>query len=142
MAARKLPLTPEQVKQIETMAGLGLKVEQMASILGMSKKTFERRIKDTLGASDALEKGRAIAAHQVTKTAYELAKSGKVPAMTMFWLKCRERWRETQVVEHSGVDGKPIEHRDLSTVPDDQLDAKIQKLLEKSKLAKEKDNGS
>lgn len=138
MARIKILLTTAEIKQIETMSGLGLKVEQMAAVLGMAKKTFERRMNDTTDAKDALEKGRAIAAQQVTKTAYELAKSGKVPAMTMFWLKCRERWREVQVMEHSGPDGKPIEtvnkHSDLT---DKQLDDKIQKLIGKSGLKEE-----
>jgi predicted DNA-binding protein (UPF0251 family) len=97
-SSRKKNLNLDEIKQIETMSGLGLKVEQMAAILGMSKRTFERRIKDTDGASDALEKGRALAAIQVTKTAFEMAKSGRVPVMTMFWLKCRQNWRDQQHV--------------------------------------------
>lgn len=34
-------------------------------------------------------------------------------------------------VEHSGPNGKPIEHKDVSDLPDDQLEAMIQRLLEK-----------
>lgn len=133
MARLKIPLDPGELKQIETMAGLGLNVSQMAAILGMSKKTFERRMKDTKGANDALEKGRSAAALNVTKTAYSLAVSGKTPAMTMFWLKCRERWREVQAIEHSGPDGKPIETFSTSDLTDEQLDAKIVAKLAKVK---------
>ena len=133
MAAKKLDLSPDEVKRIETMAGLGLNVSQMAAVLNMSKKTFERRMHDTEGASDALEKGRASAALNVTKTAYSLATSGKVPAMTMFWLKCRERWKEVSVHEHSGPDGKPIETIDKNGMTDEELDAKIAEKLAKAK---------
>jgi len=95
--------------QIEAMAGVGLKVEQMAAILGMSKATFDRRMRDTPGASEALEKGRARASFTISKTAFEMAKGGHHVAMTIFWLKCREGWRETpQAIEHSGPDGAPI----------------------------------
>jgi hypothetical protein len=133
MAREKLELTEDDFKRIETMAGLGLPVDHMASILGMSKKTFERRMADTPGAIDALEKGRAVASQQVMATAYKMATSGKVPAMTMFWLKCRERWKETQAVEHSGPDGKPIETKSLSHLPDEELNARIAQLMGKVK---------
>ena len=114
MARRKLHLELTQIDQIKTMAGLGLKVEQMAAILGMSKKTFERRMKDTPGANDALEKGRATASFQVTKKAYEMAVDGKHPVMTIFWLKVRENWKETQVLEHTGKDGEPLSFTQLA----------------------------
>ena len=35
MAAKKIVLTDSEIQRLETMAGLGLKVEQMAAILGM-----------------------------------------------------------------------------------------------------------
>lgn len=37
----------------------------------------------------------------------------------------------TEKHEHSGPDGKPIEHKNLSDLPDDQLDARIQAMLAK-----------
>lgn len=129
MARKKLPLSPDEVKKIETMAGLGLTVAQMAALLNISKKTFERRMHDTEGANDALEKGRAAASLNVTQAAYKMAIGGKYPAMTMFWLKCRERWREVNVHEHSGPDGRPIETRNLAELPEDQIDERIAKLL-------------
>lgn len=102
------------MRQVETMSGLGLTVDKMAAIFGLSKKTFERIVADNPEVSDALEKGRAAAEANVTKTAYSLAVSGKVPAMTMFWLKCRARWREVQAVEVSGPNGNPLEISDKS----------------------------
>lgn len=129
--AKKIPLTQDEIVRIEKMAGQGLNVSQMAAILGMSKKTFERRMHDTKGAADALEKGRAEAAEKITGTAYRMALSGKFPAMTMFWLKCRERWRDVNVHEVSGQDGKPIEVKSAVTLTDEQLEAEIAKRLPK-----------
>jgi hypothetical protein len=109
MARKKMALDANQLQQIEGMAGVGLKVDQMAGILGISKRTFERRMQDTPGAIDALEKGRAKASFTITKTAFEMAKSGQHVAMTIFWLKCREGWKESpQAIEHSGPAGAPI----------------------------------
>jgi len=59
--------------------------------------------------------------------------TGKVPAMTMFYLKCRAGWKESHAVEVSGPEGKPIETQIHSELTDEQLDAKIERLLKKSK---------
>lgn len=114
MARPKPKFTDEQMRQAETMAGLGMSVEKIAAVLNIPKRTFERMIADDAEISGGLEKARATAEGQITKTAYELARSGKVPAMTMFWLKCRARWREVHVTEISGPEGKPIEISDKS----------------------------
>lgn len=121
-------LTKKQIGEIEEMAGCGMTVAQIAGILGLSKKTLERRVKGTSDAFDALEKGRAKAARQVTATAYGLAISGQSPAMTMFWLKCRAGWTEKQVLEHTGRDGGPIETVMLTP---EQRKARIDELIKK-----------
>ncbi len=87
---------PEDYKKIEAMASYGLSVEKIANVLGMSKKTLERRAKENGKVKTALELGRAKAEANVSKAAYGMAVSGKVPAMTMFWLKCRAGWKENQ----------------------------------------------
>ena len=122
MRSDKIELSPAQTALIEKMAGQGLTTPQMAAILGISKKTFERRAEEDPAVADAIEKGRAVAGQKITAVAFKLASSGKYPPMTMFWLKCRERWREVQVHEHSGPDGKPIETR--ANLTDEQLDAR------------------
>lgn len=90
-------LTDTELRQVQVASGLGLTVEAIASILGISKKTLERRLKVTPGGADALLKGRSHAELQVTQTAFNLAVSGKCPTMTIFWLKTRARWKETEV---------------------------------------------
>ncbi len=52
-------------------------------------------MKDQKGVVEAIEKGRALALAQVAKTAFQLATSGKCYPMTMFYLKCRGGWSET-----------------------------------------------
>ena len=53
----------------------------------------------------------------MAQTAYNLAKSGKCPVMTMFWLKTQAGWRETSRLEHAGAVGT----YDLSKVSDADL---------------------
>jgi transposase len=93
----------ETSKRVETLSGVGLDAKQIANVEGMSRATIFR-----LYAKE-LSDGRDKAIANVSKKAYELAMSGKNPAMLMFWLKCRAQWREVQRIEHSGPDGKAIE---------------------------------
>lgn len=95
--------TAEQAKRIHTLSGIGMNIDQIARIENLSESTLKRLYQKEL------TEGREAAISNVSKTAYQMAMSGKVPAMTMFWLKTRARWREVHAIEHSGPDGKPIE---------------------------------
>ncbi len=90
----------KQIETVQFLAGIGLTVKKIAAYFQMSKSTFERRCSIQPGIYDALEKGRAQAGAKVMKTAFDMATSGKHPIMTMFWLKCREGWKESMVIEH------------------------------------------
>ena len=76
------------------MAGVGLNLNQIAAIIGVSPATLDRRIKDTPAIAEAISKGRSDASEKVMNTAFQMATSGTNPAMTIFWLKVRERWKE------------------------------------------------
>ena len=93
-APKKVLLTADEIKKLASLAGLGLTVENMARVMDISKATLDRRMNDQPGVAEAIEKGRASASAAVRNTAFKMATSGKCPAMTIFWLKCRERWRE------------------------------------------------
>ena len=98
----------EQLKQIETLAGLGLTIDQVANVFGLHVRTLNRRAQDQKEITEAFHRGKAVAISNVAKTAYQMAVSGKVPAMTMFYLKCQARWKERVEVEHSGDPENPI----------------------------------
>ena len=100
----KKEILPQDISKLKTLAGLGMSVENMAHVLGMSKATLERRMNDQEGVAEAIEKGRAEASAAVRSTAFKMATSGKCPAMTIFWLKCRERWREENFEEYETPD--------------------------------------
>ena len=85
--------TAEQRKTVEAMAAYGLREDQIASTIGPKgidpktlRKHFRREL--LLGATKANSK--------VAETTYQMAISGKCPAMTIFWMKCRNGWRETE----------------------------------------------
>jgi malonyl CoA-acyl carrier protein transacylase len=108
------PLSPEELKQIASLAGIGLNTEQIASVMGMSRETLKRRIKET--DTEPIKNGRALALSNVGKTLYQMAVSGKNPAATFFYLKTRGGWREKDRVEVTGRDGGPVEGKISVTV--------------------------
>lgn len=120
--AVKTPLTPEELRQIETMAGIGLKARHIAAVLGIDRATLYRRLRETTGSLATIQKGRGVALSQVAKTAYSLAVSGKVPAMTMFYLKTQGGWREKDRVS---VD--PIKVQ-VSAAKEEDVDRELERL--------------
>lgn len=112
MGRPKIPLSPKEVESIESMSGYGMSMEQIAQVLRMSKATLQRRLNDTppeLGAKNALERGRAIAITNITKTAFDMARSGKESGMTQFWLQCRAGWVKKEGIELTGKNGAPLQ---------------------------------
>lgn len=94
---QKRLLNPKEIDQVRKMAGMGMNISQMGAVLGVSKSTMERRQNDQPELAEAIEKGRAEASLAVRSSAFKMATSGKSPAMTIFWLKVRDQWREAGV---------------------------------------------
>lgn len=90
-------LSDHEIEQASVMAGLGMNMKQIATVIGVSKSTLDRRMKDQKGVAEAIEKGRGESLAKVSKTAFTMATSGKSPVMTIFWLKCKGGWSETDV---------------------------------------------
>jgi hypothetical protein len=106
--ARKLRvLTEHEIDKAAAMYGVGANLEQIAHVLNITPVTLDRILVRQPEVKDALEKGRASAAGNVMKTAYQMAVSGKIPAMTIFWLKTRLRWTEPR--EPREEDNQPTE---------------------------------
>lgn len=123
--------TPKEVNSIEALAQYGMSEERIAHVLGISLSTFELAKKKHDSVRQGLLKGRAVASATVCQTAFEMAISKKHIAMTIFWLKVREGWKETQVIEHSGRDGAPIETTQESR---SERQARVESKIEKLKL--------
>jgi len=95
-AKKKKPLgrpswipTEEQQRQVEELAGLGLRDNDIALIIGVSERTIKNKCRELL------DSGRAKALEKVSRTAHQMAASGKWPVMTIFYLKVRGGWRES-----------------------------------------------
>ena len=94
--------TEKDRRIVESMIAYGVTTQEVARVIGISPHTMYKYFRDELETS-------AVKANsKVAETAYAMAVSGKCPAATFFWLKCRAQWRETTHLEHTGFDGNPI----------------------------------
>jgi hypothetical protein len=86
----------KQKEQAGKLAGIGCNLNQIAHIMGVDPATLDRMIERDPTISAAISKGRDSGIGHVMKTAYAMAVSGKIPAMTIFFLKTRARWAEAR----------------------------------------------
>ena len=98
------PLTEAELKQIRTMGGFGMPVRQIAAVLGFSEDKLRDMMERQPEIKASILKGRSETSAQVRNTAFKMAMSGKCPAMTIFWLKVRERWKEPDHTDPSDDD--------------------------------------
>jgi predicted metal-dependent hydrolase len=92
--ADKIKLTAKDLKQIETMAGLGLTQEQISNVLGFSVDTLKRRLRENENELSALMgRGKTNALTKVAKKAYSLAIAGNT-SMIKYFLGCQGGWSE------------------------------------------------
>ena len=105
MARPKFQGTAEQRRTVETLAAYGTPEEELAATIGehgIDPKTLRKYFRHELNV------GATKANSAVAQTLYKMATSGTYPAATMFWLKCRAGWKETNILQHSGPNGGPI----------------------------------
>jgi hypothetical protein len=97
-------------RQVEALAGYGVPEAEIAGMVGIDAKTLRKHYRHELAFGHT--KANAKVAENLFRKATGEGRESVIAAI--FWLKARGRWKETSVNEHSGVDGKPIEHVDTS----------------------------
>ena len=88
MSRPRFAPTDQQRRMVKSMAAYGIRQEEIAGVIGVSAKTMRRHFRGEL------DRGATEANTQVAQTMFRMATSGKSPASTMFWLKCRAGWRQ------------------------------------------------
>jgi hypothetical protein len=86
------PFTVNQTvrEKVRHLAGVGVRQDDIARIIGCAPKTLRKRCRDDL------DRGVAEANAIVSGSLFAAAKGGNVVAQ-IFWLKTRARWRESAV---------------------------------------------
>lgn len=98
--------TEKDIKNVGFLAGVGWSEERLAEFLGISKSTLTFTMKKNDALRQAILKGRCIVDANVTQSTYEMAMSKKHPAINIFWMKVRGRWKpppNDHTVEHRGL---------------------------------------
>lgn len=115
------------IVQVERLAALGLGSEHIAYFFDKNTDTIYQRIHDTPEFSEAIKRGRAKASGKVLKALWGKIENGDT-ACILFYLKTKMGWKETQVVENTGLNGAPIEHAHNVKLEESELRKKIKEM--------------
>jgi len=88
--------------EVERMSGYGLPQDAIAHIIGIGESTLQ------VYYAKELKEGAPKANSKVVQHLHKLATEDKNPTAAIFWLKCRAQWKDHQVIEHVGKDGKEL----------------------------------
>ena len=104
MGRRAHRADPTSRRQVEVLAGYGVREADIACVIGVDGKTLRKHYRSEL------DQGHIKASAKVAENLYRKATGDGREAViaAIFWLKTRAGWKETSVHEVSGRDGQPI----------------------------------
>ena len=110
-------------ERVRYLAGVGVRQEDIARIIGCAPKTLRKRFREEL------DRGVAEANATVCGYLFAAAKAGNISAI-IFWLKTRAHWRE-QPPEHARPPRADAEANSpvLLMLPDNSRDAELTQVL-------------
>jgi len=123
--ARKAFVVNQAVREkVRHLAGVGVRQDDIAKIIGCAPKTLRKRCRDDL------DRGVAEANATVSGYLFAAAKAGNVTAQ-IFWLKSRAHWHEKTVAEDPVArgDGEP-DSQVVLVLPDNHRDPELTQALQ------------
>lgn len=88
---------------VKTMVAGGIDQAAIAGVLGISKPTLRKHYSHEIATA-------AAEAHmRVSASLFQMATAGKSVGAAVWWEKTRRGMSETQRIENTGPDGKPME---------------------------------
>jgi hypothetical protein len=126
--ARKAFVFNETLREkVRHLAGVGVRQDDIAKIVGCAPKTLRKRCRDDL------DRGVAEANAMVSGSLFAAAKGGNVPAQ-IFWLKTRAHWRERAAPDHP-TPGSDTEANSpvVLLLPDNSRDPELTQALRDAK---------
>ena len=118
MGRRAFVVNEKMREQVRHLAGVGVRQEDIARIIGCAPKTLRKRCREDL------DRGTAEAIATVAGYLFANAKAGNVTAQ-VFILKTRAGWRERTAADEaaSTADGDP--HSEILLLPDNCRDHEL-----------------
>src|SRR5882724_4979827 len=103
--AHRPPYDPTEKDRltVKVMTAGGIDQATIATVIGISKPTLRKYFRQEIRIS-APEANAA-----VVQSLFQMATKGKNIAAAIWWTKARMGWGETNRVETTGPDGRPIE---------------------------------
>ena len=110
-------------ERVRYLAGIGVRQEDIAKIIGCAPKTLRKRLRDEL------DRGVAEANATIAGSLFAKAKGGDTPAQ-IFWLKTRAHWRE-KTAPDDPVPGSDAEANSpvVLVLPDNSRDPELTQVL-------------
>lgn len=135
MARPVILLSPDQVREVETLAAL-LSEDQIADYFGICRTTFRAiRARDP-EVDEHYKRGKAKAIAHVANGLLQKARAGDTTSM-IFYLKTQAGWRETAGPGHGGGQAIPILREGVS--PADRLRTFVDEQARRLRIAGEAD---
>jgi hypothetical protein len=123
MARQAFVVNDAMREKVRYLAGLGVRQDDIAKIIGCTPKTLRKQFRDEL------DRGVAEGNATVSGYLFAAAKAGNIAAI-IFWLKTRAHWRERTTPD----DPVPGGHTEASSpvvlvLPDNSRDAELTQVL-------------
>ena len=111
-------------EKVRHLAGVGVRQDDIAKIIGCAPKTLRKRCRDDL------DRGVAEANATVSGYLFAAAKAGNVPAQ-IFWLKTRAHWRENPTPDGPVPgSGAATNSQVVLVLPDNSRDPELTQVLQ------------
>lgn len=138
MARPKRTLTPDQVREVGTLAAL-LNQDQIADYFGIARNTFRAICERDPDVLARYKKGKAKAIAHVANGLLQRARNGDT-ASSIFYLKTQAGWRETSSIEHQTSPGITSIVRTIVS-PGERLHRRLEEISERMKIETRQDEG-
>jgi hypothetical protein len=125
MARQVFLATDEMRERVQSLAGRGVRQEDIAKIIGCDAKTLRKHFRNHL------DRGMAEANAKVTGFLFDAAEEGSVTAQ-IFWLKTRAGWRESKEPEDATPGSDAEATAPVVIVPDNGRDPGLTEALRKA----------
>jgi len=126
MARKPFVVNEAMRENVRHLAGIGMRQDDIAKIIGCAPKTLRKRFRDDL------DRGVAVATATIANNLFAAAKGGNVTAQ-IFYLKTQAHWRE------SPPPGDPVPHTGAQpnssavvVLPDNNRDPELTRFLQEA----------
>ena len=121
MARQAFVVNDAMRERVRYLAGVGVRQDDIAKIIGCAPKTLRKRLRDEL------DRGVAEANATISGSLFAAAKAGNTTAQ-IFWLKTRAHWREKADDPVPGIDAESTSAVVL-LLPDNNRDPELTQVL-------------